>query len=505
MSQISQHQRSDAGARLTLTNGRFADVVRGCYFPPGTRVVIENGRIEAVCAPGDSAGAALDLHGKAVIPGLFNTHCHIQIKYPSLLPGLGDAGLARQYGRQQIEKSMADCLACGITHVRDALTTDLRPNRALGDRIGRGDLAGPRIHHSVLVSQMGGTYTSAPSLFDRLMSAVAGSRPVPFDSPHSGIVAFPAEAGDQAVRDAVDRAIDERGAECVKLYDQREYVPSYAPGASLLTERQLQAAADQARKRGVVCTLHHTNAESLRRGLRAGVTSLAHLPCDEPLGDADVAAFAGSGILLEPTMTLAYYLSWPLPGAPWNNHPRLAALSAFRDRTCAALAGSAWLPEMAASARSMFDKLRLGRTKLLGVIDLSAVFRYYGAMISHGADNLARLVEAGARIACGNDAGAAPAAESMAQHELEMLGLVLNAAPARFSGAAALRAATLHSAQALGVDRSFGSIEPGKVADLVVLDGDPLAEPRLIGSRAAAVFVAGRLVIGHPGQPAKDD
>ena len=39
---------------------------------------------------------------------------------------------------------------------------------------------------------------------------------------------------------------------------------------------------------------------------------------------------------------------------------------------------------------------------------------------------------------------------------------------------AALRAGTINSARALGVDTRLGTIEPGKYADLIVIEGDPL-------------------------------
>jgi imidazolonepropionase-like amidohydrolase len=42
----------------------------------------------------------------------------------------------------------------------------------------------------------------------------------------------------------------------------------------------------------------------------------------------------------------------------------------------------------------------------------------------------------------------------------------------------AIRAATLHGAQYLGLDKDLGSIEPGKLADIAVLDRNPLANIR---------------------------
>jgi imidazolonepropionase-like amidohydrolase len=60
------------------------------------------------------------------------------------------------------------------------------------------------------------------------------------------------------------------------------------------------------------------------------------------------------------------------------------------------------------------------------------------------------------------------------------------------TAAEALSAATAGAAHALGIDAHVGTIAPGKVADLAVFDGDPLAEPELLSRRDAVWLVIQR-------------
>jgi imidazolonepropionase-like amidohydrolase len=56
----------------------------------------------------------------------------------------------------------------------------------------------------------------------------------------------------------------------------------------------------------------------------------------------------------------------------------------------------------------------------------------------------------------------------------------------------ALAAGTIESARSLGYDKDVGSIEAGKLADLVVLDADPSADIRN-SDKVSKVMIGGRL------------
>ena len=58
-----------------------------------------------------------------------------------------------------------------------------------------------------------------------------------------------------------------------------------------------------------------------------------------------------------------------------------------------------------------------------------------------------------------------------------------------FSPHEAIVAATRNTAEALGVEERLGTIEPGKLADCIVIDGDPLADLSVLTSRESIVMV----------------
>jgi hypothetical protein len=103
-------------------------------------------------------------------------------------------------------------------------------------------------------------------------------------------------------------------------------------------------------------------------------------------------------------------------------------------------------------------------------------------------DLVRRMEQKGVRILAGTDTPYPYCVPGFALHEeLALL------AEAGLSPAAALRAATWNPAEFLHVSRDYGSLEPGKVADLVVLDANPLLAIANT-TRIQAVMRRGRLI-----------
>lgn len=480
--------------RAILKNARIIDVKTGSYHPDDTIVVIQDDRIAAMprkldVFPGGDA-VVLDLGGRTLVPGLFNTHCHLH---------MGPHGIV---GARQTVKSLADCIDRGVTNIRDALCYDLRDSRSWSGRVAKGDIAGPRIQQAVHISVAGGTYAPVRHPKTLLQLAAIGLRPLDYDRKESGVITVSRDATQQDIRDAVDRAVDERGAQAIKLCDQPEHFLSYLPGAPLLSQAQLDAAVDQARLRGVPATMHNVTAAGFRKAVRAGMTSTAHIPLDAVLDQADIGTFMAGRTMFEPTLSLIYFLCYHLQGSRLCGDPEIDRLDAFRSPTYERVITESWIPELRAFRMGIHKMLAAGNPKILGLFDVGTPFNYYQPIITTGAENVRRLVDAGAaaRLSCGTDAGASNCGPAAIDLEMAMMDFAINRpGRAAFGPADFLRTATINSAQSLGMDADFGTLEPGKIADIAVLDGDPLEDWGLIGRPVAALFKDGKLVVNRCG------
>ena len=176
-------------------------------------------------------------------------------------------------------------------------------------------------------------------------------------------------------------------------------------------------------------------------------------------------------------------------------------MTAFRDRTYtfATIADEYYVPELRASVMNGYRRCASGKPKMMGIMDMSGMFAW-DTKTATAFENFCLLYKHGVPMTTGNDTKP-PCTPAMVGLELRMFDHVLkgDADRVQFSGADAVKIATINSARSLGLEEEFGSIESGKTADLVILDGDPLEDFRVIGSRVAALFMDGKLVINNCG------
>ncbi len=109
------------------------------------------------------------------------------------------------------------------------------------------------------------------------------------------------------------------------------------------------------------------------------------------------------------------------------------------------------------------------RTQLQGAPQrLRKLFPGYLANISTMQQAITRIMQAGGRVTAGTDSPFIPYGTSL-HTEMQLF------VDGGFTPFQALQSATIRAAEAVGVASDLGSVEEGKVADLVIVDGDPLS------------------------------
>ncbi|MGH9334230.1 MAG: amidohydrolase family protein [Vicinamibacteria bacterium] len=394
-------------------------VVDGTGAPPlgGQTVVIENGRITAV---GGSAvvmvppGAKrLDLPGHTVIPGIVGMHDHTFYT-------------TTKRESQMNVTSPRLYLASGVTTIRTTGSFSPYSEINLKRSIETGEIVGPRMHVT-------GPYISGKGA-DATMAQVS----TPEDA--RKVVAYWAE----------------EGATWFKAY-------------TLISRAELAAAIDEAHKHGLKLTAHLCSV-TFREAIDMGIDGLEHgfftnteydadkvpdqCPPDyeEDLRRMDIRGEQVHATIrhmvenqVALTSTLAVYELY-VPNRP-----------PLEDRVLRMLAPEArdeylqHRTELAATAKESVTA---------DVFPRAQAFEY-------------AFYRAGGLLAAGVDptgsGGALPGFGDQRNYELLL--------EAEFTPSDALQIMSLNGAKVLGVDKDLGSIAPGKIADLVVIEGDPVARP----------------------------
>jgi imidazolonepropionase-like amidohydrolase len=236
--------------------------------------------------------------------------------------------------------------------------------------------------------------------------------------------------GTDAIRAAVRRLVEE-GADAIKVMATGGYAtPSTDPAKASFPIEVLAAAIDEAHRLGRRVTAHAHGVSGMRNAVRAGIDSIEH------------ASMSG-------------------PNGTWTFDQALAQDMASR--------GVRALPSIAADTRG-----QLGRGH--GWTNLSIPEAFW---VRTRMSNARRLREAGVVLVVGTDGTDFQEAIHLELESFTAIG---------FDPLAAIRATTLDAASHLGIDGLTGSLESGKAADILVVDGaadrdiTALRRPRLVVS-----------------------
>jgi imidazolonepropionase-like amidohydrolase len=441
-----------------LVGGRLIDGTGGAVV--GDAVVVLRG--DRILAAGPRATTpvppdafVLDVAGRTVLPGLVEGNGHVIF-----------SGQARHahYFATRIEdwhaigaRNLWTALQQGITSLRDTMDPLDAMLRLRAD-VEAGRIAGPRLFTS-------GTILNYPQI-DRFFSA---------DNPElDGVEPWRIERLREAlvltVRDGphgreIVRGLAARGADFVK-------VSAYSGPAGIppvLSTAALREIVEEAHAHGLPVTTHTSSVESVTAALDAGVDAMEHptLLADDEVerGAFDAALvrrFVDQHILVVPMLVVQeVYLTF------------LEDTARLRDPTV-----------IRGVPAEIVDEVReWARGRLARDADAAAPYRRTYEL---GRENLRRLIAAGAPIAMGTDKGTLLNFHESANHVRELETYIELGMPPMD----AIVSATRRGAELLGRADVQGTIRPGMLADVIVVDGDPLADVAAL-RRVVMVFKGG--------------
>ena len=412
-------QKPAVGDLLVLNNVTVVDVRTGALQPEQT-VILERNHILSV-GPSKSAkyprnAASVNCRGLFLIPGLWDMHVHLVF---------GDWFPAAQ------DISLPLFVANGVTGVRD-MGSELDVVQGWRNEIEAGRLIGPRI------------YTSGPML--------DGPKP---RFPSSVAIATPEDAH-RAVAD-----LKRRGADFIKLQ-------------SLIPREAVFAIAEEAKKQEIAFEGHVPDAMRASEMSAAGMKSFEHLigifEGSSPDEDEFLKGKKTEGRFLTTydsaraaalAAMLAKNRTWQCPTLVWERGGNLVDVSDFSKDTRVKYVPASWKDK---TWKRFTEEITQG----YGTDDLAIRKRF----IEKELEVVGMLHKAGVPFLAGTDTPAGVHIfPGFSLHE-ELQRFVA----AGFTPLEALQTATIHPAQFFGVEDQLGTVEKGKLADLVLLSANPLED-----------------------------
>jgi len=427
-------------ARIFVGNGKVIE---------SGAILVRKGKIEEIYE-GASPDAkslnaeAVEAAGKTVLPGLIDVHVH-----------LGASGgfyddLSKSFDPTAAERELEAYLYCGVTAVRSAGDTldDMLKLRRLfgsGEKLGTElFLCGP------LFTAEGGHGTEYGKFMPEALrgSFLAGFVRIP----HS-----PEEA-----RQQVDE-LAQKGVDAIKGVLEAG-VPAYP--FNRMNVDLLAAVAEEAHARNLPAAIHTGNANDVADAVRIGANSIEHGSFADEILDSTIAEMKSKGVALDPTLSVAEGFTNFGRGDTSLIKRSLVQQVAPKDL----LAGT----EHAATSEKLAS-MREG-------------ISHYPMSVEVGSRNLLKAWRAGVTPVTGSDAGNFLVLHGpTVQHEIELwvaAGIPIDVA---------LQAATANAAKLLRADSRIGTIEKGKEATLVVVDGNPLQDVHAL-SAISMVLMKGERV-----------
>jgi imidazolonepropionase-like amidohydrolase len=266
--------------------GRLIAVPGKAASGPST-IIVDNGRILEVQAghvPAPAGTTAIDLGDKTVLPGLIDSHVHLDSDRGGEQELLADVRDDHPLQAFEAEMNGMKTLRAGFTTVRN-LGDDGGVTLALREAVKRGWVQGPRIIDAAeSISTTGGHMDGRGSLNDEMVAHLPSPENL-CDSVES-------------CRRVVRRQID-RGADVIK-FATTGGVNSGTGLATRMFDDEAKALVETAHAYGRKVAVHAHGADGIKLALRAGADSIEH---GTVMDDEILRLFKQSGAYYVPTLS----------------------------------------------------------------------------------------------------------------------------------------------------------------------------------------------------------